>query len=104
VTRLTAPIRAKAIPAGIAFLLSGREDAPAVRARSRVTVSRHFPVQDPKSIEAPPIRKSRPDADGPKDDYRIRFWEYLRDLVALALVAGALAGMVYLFHRFRVGP
>lgn len=66
-------------------------------------MSRHFPVQDPKSIEAPPIRRAPPDADRPKDAYRIRFWEYLRDLVVIALVAGALAGMVYLFYRFRVG-
>ena len=64
-------------------------------------MSRHFPVQDPKSIEAPPIRKSQPDADGPKDDYRIRFWEYLRDLVVIAIVAAAVAGMIYLFYRIR---
>jgi hypothetical protein len=64
-------------------------------------VSRHFPVQDPKSIEAPPIRKPNPDTDRPKDAYRIRAWEYLRDLVVFAIVAGALVGMVYLFYRFR---
>ena len=64
-------------------------------------MSRHFPVQDPKSIAAPPIRRQSPDADRPKDAYRIRLWEYLRDLVGLALVGGALVGMVYLFYRFR---
>jgi hypothetical protein len=64
-------------------------------------VNSHFPVQDPKSIEAPPIRTTKAEDAPAKDAYRVRAWEYLRDLIGIALVAGALVGMVWLIYRFR---
>jgi hypothetical protein len=66
-----------------------------------VTVSSHFPVQDPKSIEAPPIHKPKSADEAAKDAYRIRAWEYLRDLIVVALIVGALAAMVWLVYQFR---